>query len=182
MWRVPGLLPLFYESRVAAYGFPFNLPADFSQTHFYRTSGGDSFLDANSFRLRPQEIANLIGLRWLWPQNGAGIELHLCLVKCHLQSSADASDVDLYRPSADRARSLRAQVALAPCLPHPSNDQIDVRFLGKDVAVVHASSELLGDARTPDPRRTLMTFVLTRENGGWLIAAAQNTEINRTVK
>jgi uncharacterized protein (TIGR02246 family) len=60
--------------------------------------------------------------------------------------------------------------------------QIDVRFLGTDVAVVHASSELLGDARTPDPRRTLMTFVLTRENGGWLIAAAQNTEINRTVK
>jgi ketosteroid isomerase-like protein len=60
--------------------------------------------------------------------------------------------------------------------------QIEVRFLRQDVAVVHASSELLGDARTPDPRRTLVTFVLTRQNGGWLIAAAQNTEMNRTVK
>ncbi|MGB6686976.1 MAG: SgcJ/EcaC family oxidoreductase [Terracidiphilus sp.] len=60
--------------------------------------------------------------------------------------------------------------------------QIDVRFLRKDVAVAHASMELLGDARTSNPRHTLATFVLTRQNGGWLIAAAQNTEINRTVK
>jgi uncharacterized protein (TIGR02246 family) len=59
--------------------------------------------------------------------------------------------------------------------------QIDVRFLRKDVAVVHASMELLGDARTSNPRHTLATFVLTRQDGGWLIAAAQNTEINRTV-
>jgi ketosteroid isomerase-like protein len=60
--------------------------------------------------------------------------------------------------------------------------QIDVRFLRKDVAVAHASAELLGDARTPNPRHTLLTLVLTRENGEWLIAVAQNTEINRTVK
>lgn len=60
--------------------------------------------------------------------------------------------------------------------------QIDVRFLRNDVAVVHASSELFGDARTPNPRRGMITFVLTRQDGGWLIAAAQNTEINRTVK
>ena len=60
--------------------------------------------------------------------------------------------------------------------------QIDVRFLRKDVAVAHASCELLGDARTPNPRHTLITFVLTRQDGAWLIAAAQNTEINRTVK
>jgi len=60
--------------------------------------------------------------------------------------------------------------------------QIEVRFLCKDVALAHASSELLGDARNPDPRRTLLTFVLTRKDGAWLIAAAQNTEINRTVK
>jgi ketosteroid isomerase-like protein len=59
--------------------------------------------------------------------------------------------------------------------------QIDVRFLRKDVAVAHASWELLGDARTPNPRSGLFTFVLTRQNGGWLIAAAQNTEIHRTV-
>ena len=60
--------------------------------------------------------------------------------------------------------------------------QIEVRFLRKDVAVAHASWELLGDSRTTEPRRGLFVFVLTRENGGWLIADAQNTEINRTVK
>ncbi len=59
--------------------------------------------------------------------------------------------------------------------------QVDVRFLRNDVAVAHVSMELLGDARTSNPRRTLATFVLTRQNGAWLIAAAQNTESNRTV-
>jgi uncharacterized protein (TIGR02246 family) len=57
--------------------------------------------------------------------------------------------------------------------------QVDVRFLRKDVAVVHAQNELVGDARTKDPRRTLMVMVLTKENDRWLIAVAQNTEINR---
>lgn len=59
--------------------------------------------------------------------------------------------------------------------------QIDVRFLRKDVAVAHVSMELLGDARAQNLRHTLATFVLTRQDGAWLIAAAQNTEINRTV-
>jgi len=57
-----------------------------------------------------------------------------------------------------------------------------VRFLRKDVAVALVNSELVGDARTPNPRHTVLMFVVTRQNGGWLIAAAQNTEINRTVK
>ena len=60
--------------------------------------------------------------------------------------------------------------------------QIDVRFLRSDVAVAVANLELVGDARTPNPRHTVMTLVLTRQNGGWLIAAAQNTEIDRVVK
>ncbi len=60
--------------------------------------------------------------------------------------------------------------------------QIDVRFLRKDVAVAHASWDLLGDTRTPNPRHGLMTFVFSRQGGAWLIDAAQNTEINRTVK
>ena len=59
--------------------------------------------------------------------------------------------------------------------------QIDVRFLRKDVAVAHVSMELLGDTRTPVPRHTTATFVLTWQDRKWLIAAAQNTEINRTV-
>jgi len=61
-------------------------------------------------------------------------------------------------------------------------DQVDVRFLRKGVAIAHVNWELLGDARAQDPRRGLFMFVLTRQNVGWLIAAAQNTEINRTVK
>ena len=61
-------------------------------------------------------------------------------------------------------------------------DRIDVRFLRKEVAISHVNWELLGDARTQKPRRGVFIFVLTRQNGGWLIAAAQNTEIERTVK
>ena len=41
--------------------------------------------------------------------------------------------------------------------------QMDVRFQRKDVAVVHVSMELLGDTRTPNPRHTTATFVLTRQ-------------------
>ena len=61
-------------------------------------------------------------------------------------------------------------------------DQIDVRFLRKEAAIAHAKWQLLGDARTQTPRRGVFIFVLTRENVGWLLAAAQNTEIERTVK
>jgi len=60
-----------------------------------------------------------------------------------------------------------------------THKQVDVRFLRKDVAVVHVQNELVGDARTKDPRRTLLVMILTKENGRWLIAVAQNTEINR---
>jgi ketosteroid isomerase-like protein len=61
-------------------------------------------------------------------------------------------------------------------------DQIEVRFLRKEVAIAHVNWELLGDARTQKPRRGVFIFVLTRQNVGWLVAAAQNTEIERTVK
>ena len=60
-----------------------------------------------------------------------------------------------------------------------SHKQVDVRFLRKDVAVVHVQNEMQGDARTQDPRRTLLLMILTKENGRWLFAVAQNTEINR---
>jgi hypothetical protein len=51
-----------------------------------------------------------------------------------------------------------------------------------EVAIAHVNWELLGDARTQKPRRGVFIFVLTRQNVGWLVAAAQNTEIERTVK
>ena len=61
-------------------------------------------------------------------------------------------------------------------------DRIDVRFLRKDVAVARVSWKLLGDARTPNPRIGLFMFVVTRQDSEWLIAAAQNTEIDRVAK
>jgi len=61
-------------------------------------------------------------------------------------------------------------------------DQIDVRLLRKEVAIAHVNWQLLGDDRTQNPRRGVFIFVLTRQSFGWLIAAAQNTEINRIVK
>jgi uncharacterized protein (TIGR02246 family) len=61
-------------------------------------------------------------------------------------------------------------------------DQIDVRLLRKEVAIARVNWELLADARAQNPRHGVFMFVLTRQNVGWLIAAAQNTEINRTVK
>jgi Domain of unknown function (DUF4440) len=60
--------------------------------------------------------------------------------------------------------------------------KIEVRILRKDVAVAVVNSELVGDARTPNPRHAVLTLVLICQDGGWSIAAAQNTEINRTDK
>ena len=61
-------------------------------------------------------------------------------------------------------------------------DGIDVRLLRKEIAIAHVNWELLGDDRTQTSRHGLFIFVLARQNGGWLIASAQNTEINRAVK
>ena len=61
-------------------------------------------------------------------------------------------------------------------------DTIEVRFVQKNVAVAHVNWQLSGDSRTSTPRRGVLLFVLNRGNEGWQIAAAQNTEINRTVK
>ena len=57
--------------------------------------------------------------------------------------------------------------------------QVDVRFLRKDVAVAHVQTELQGDARTKELRHSVLVMILTKDDGRWLIAVAQNTEINR---
>jgi uncharacterized protein (TIGR02246 family) len=49
-----------------------------------------------------------------------------------------------------------------------------VRFLRPDIALVHASWTITGDPRAPQPRSYLMTMVVSKRNGHWLIAAAQN--------
>ena len=61
-------------------------------------------------------------------------------------------------------------------------DQIDVRLLSKEIAIAHVHWKLLGDDRTQNSRHGVFIFVLTRQDVGWLIASAQNTEINRDVK
>ena len=60
--------------------------------------------------------------------------------------------------------------------------QIEVRLLRDDIAVAHVNWELFGDARTKDPRRGVLVFVLSRQGNNWLIDVAQNTEIARKVK
>lgn len=54
--------------------------------------------------------------------------------------------------------------------------QVDVRFLRKDVAVTHESWEMIDEARSMSPRKFVLTAVLTREDGEWLVAALQDTE------
>jgi uncharacterized protein (TIGR02246 family) len=56
--------------------------------------------------------------------------------------------------------------------------EVDTRFLSPDVAVAHARWTMTG-AKTPpgmpEPRQGIQTLVFTRQSGGWLIAAFQNT-------
>jgi len=59
-------------------------------------------------------------------------------------------------------------------------DEPVVRFLATDIALVHVTCSLVGD-KNPDgtprqPRKAILTLVLQRQEGTWLIAAAQNTD------
>ena len=49
-----------------------------------------------------------------------------------------------------------------------------VRLLAPDVALLHVSWTITGDARDPEPRSYLMTMVASKRDGHWLIIAAQN--------
>ena len=55
----------------------------------------------------------------------------------------------------------------------------DVRFVGPDVAVVHAVGSTVMRGKTePSPERdSIQTLVATREGDGWRLAAFQNTRI-----
>lgn len=59
--------------------------------------------------------------------------------------------------------------------------QVRVRLLKSDVAVAHVSWDLAGDTGpdgTPRPPRSgLMSLVVIRQNGPWLIASAHNTNL-----
>jgi uncharacterized protein (TIGR02246 family) len=58
---------------------------------------------------------------------------------------------------------------------------VKVKFLKRDIAIVHVNWSLKGD-KDPDgtprqPRRGIFTRVVTKQNGKWLIVASQNTNI-----
>jgi len=59
-------------------------------------------------------------------------------------------------------------------------DEVHTRFLTPEIAVVHVSWTLVGhknpDGSAGQPRKGIFTQVLQKQNGEWLIAAAQNTD------
>jgi uncharacterized protein (TIGR02246 family) len=57
----------------------------------------------------------------------------------------------------------------------------DLRFLGPDVAVMHAvGGTVLRGKRAPSPERdSIQTLVATRTGGAWQLAAFQNTRLRR---
>jgi uncharacterized protein (TIGR02246 family) len=62
-----------------------------------------------------------------------------------------------------------------------SVEEVDIRFLTPDIAIAHVSTSLVGQ-KTPDgtvvpQRRTLLTQVLQKQSGKWMIVASHNTDI-----
>ena len=59
--------------------------------------------------------------------------------------------------------------------------EVRIRFIRRDVAIVHVTSETAGiatsDGRELPPQKELNIRVLTRENGQWLVAAFHNTPV-----
>ena len=61
---------------------------------------------------------------------------------------------------------------------------VQVKFLKPDIALVHVSWGMKGD-KDPDgtprqPRRGILTQIVTKHGGRWLIQASQNTNIRET--
>lgn len=62
-----------------------------------------------------------------------------------------------------------------------STKVVTVQFLKPDIALVHVDWALEGD-KDPDgtprpPRGGVFTWIVVKQNGGWLIRAAQNTNL-----
>jgi ketosteroid isomerase-like protein len=112
------------------------------------------------------DFVNVVGVRW---KGGESIQLHHAW--SHGTIPRDTPGFEKSDPHYGIFKTSTLQFT-----------KIDVRFLRNDVAVALVDSELVGDARIPNPRQGVLTLVLIRQAGSWLIAAAQNTEVNRTVK
>ena len=62
-----------------------------------------------------------------------------------------------------------------------SIEEVDVRFLTPDIAIAHVLTALV-EQKMPDgsvvpPRRALLTQVLQKQNGKWMIVASHNTDV-----
>lgn len=59
--------------------------------------------------------------------------------------------------------------------------RVRVRRVGKDVAIIHTRWKLTGqigrDGETLDDRFAIMVFVAQRQDNGWVVLAAQNTDV-----
>ncbi|KIF72729.1 hypothetical protein QR77_41280 [Streptomyces sp. 150FB] len=62
------------------------------------------------------------------------------------------------------------------------NEQLSLRFLGRDGAIVVSKSGILfpGETEVPDPRKVNATWVLEKRDGQWLIAAYHNSPVLAT--
>jgi len=62
-----------------------------------------------------------------------------------------------------------------------SVEEVDVRFLSPDIAIAHLLTSLVGqkmaDGTAVPPRRALLTQVLQKQSGKWMIVASQNTDV-----
>lgn len=54
-------------------------------------------------------------------------------------------------------------------------DHVDVRFIQNDVAIAHVTWTQFGDPRFSEARHGILSFTVTRQQGNWLVDAAQNT-------
>ncbi len=59
------------------------------------------------------------------------------------------------------------------------NQQVSIRFVGRDGAIVVSESGILfaGETEVPDPRKVNATWVLEKRDGQWLIAAYHNSPV-----
>jgi uncharacterized protein (TIGR02246 family) len=62
-----------------------------------------------------------------------------------------------------------------------SVEEVDVRFLTPDIAIAHVLTALVGqkmaDGTVVPPRRALLTQVLQKQSGKWMIVASHNTDV-----
>lgn len=91
---------------------------------------------------------------------------------------ASAIQAGAYRASRDEIRQ-NMQAGFSSHLKGSTttNKVLDIRFLNADAAVVVSETGILfpGETEAPADRTAMATWVLTRQDGRWLIAAFQNS-------